>query len=135
MATPKKPAPKVISPVVKAMTATPLKRPPSLDAKTQPIRKSTADTSTSSTSAGPGASSSGKAKPRTHQGFATEEDAIAGGLHVARPPAGLPDAWGQGGTTPNPNAVKHANPNARFKRGPRQKRPVIKEPARLWHHW
>jgi len=108
MATPKKPAPKVISPVVKAMTATPLKRPASLDAKTQPIEKAPVGVTPSPTKA------SGNRK------------------------AGNPGT----GPTPAASAVEHANPNARFKRGPRQKRPVIKEPARsgslpdlLWHHW
>ena len=43
--------------------------------------------------------------------------------------------YASSGPTPNPNAVKRANPNARFKSGPRKKRPVIKEPDRLWHHW
>jgi len=176
MAAPKKPAPKVIRPVVKAMTATPEKPAPDpmrvigpapgdlpagseglvtqgptqagLDAAAKIDRQRVIANTKARQAArqagtsGPGASSSGGAKPRTHLGFATEEDAIAGGLHVARPPAGFPDAWGQGGTRivppgatqgrpsssggakPNPSAFQHANPNARFKRGPGKPKPA-----------
>jgi len=81
------------------------------------------------------AASSGKkapAKPHPAFGFATEADAIAGGVNVARPMPGLPDAWGLGGSKPtlkptpgpNANAVQHANPNARFKRGPGKPKPA-----------
>jgi len=64
---------------------------------------------------------------RFHQGFATEEDAIAGGLNVARPPAGRPNAWGLGGTSTPPNAGSSSG-------GPRKQKPAIKEPDRRVYH-
>jgi len=111
MATPKKPAqkppPKVVQPVVKAMTAT-------LASPSVKLPFPNADTAREKM----GLHLPGDQPPTASAGI--------GGIPYEPRPPGLPapgvtDAANRqkrGGPTPNAAAVEHANPNARFKRGP-----------------
>ena len=122
--------PKVVRPVVKAMTATPdVPRFPSVK-----LPFPNADTAREKM----GLHLPGDQPPTASAGI--------GGIPYEPRPPGLPapgvtDAANRqkrGGPTPNAAAVEHANPNARFKRGPAKPKPASRRrrpPAdALRHH-
>ena len=131
MAAPKKPAqkppPKVVQPVVKVMTAT-------LASPSVKLPFPNADTAREKM----GLHLPGDQPPTASAGI--------GGIPYEPRPPGLPapgvtDAANRqkrGGPTPNAAAVEHANPNARFKRGPAKPKPASRRrrpPAdALRHH-
>jgi len=160
MATPKKPTqkppPKVVRPVVKAMTATPdVPRFPSVklpfpdadtarekmglhlpgDEKPQPAWQSDAAWLDARPVDVPGARS-GHELGTGNRGLALDEN---DGTGPRWSPRGRVRNAGQGGgPTPAASAVEHANPNARFKRGPAKPKPASRRrrpPAdALRHH-
>jgi len=156
MAAPKKPAPKVIRPVVKAMTATPEKPAPDpmrvigpapgdlpagseglvtqgptqagLDAAAKidrqrvianaKLRQAARQAGTSGSSASSSAGTKAPARLDPDRMFSNPFAVTPG-----RGAAGS-SASSSGGAKPNPNAFQHANPNARFKRGPAKPKPA-----------